>query len=138
MNREQLQLLATIRIKEASVLYKSGCFAGAYYLSGYAVECALKACIAKQTRKHDFPNRKLAQDAWVHDLEKLVGTAGVWTKLSREMQSNKALEVNWAIVKDWSETSRYEPDVTEILARDLLKAIESKRDGVLTWIKRRW
>ena len=74
----------------------------------------------------------------MHDLEKLARTAGVWTKLSKEMQSNKALEVNWAIVKDWSEASRYETDVTEILARDLLAAIASKRDGVLPWIKRRW
>ena len=138
MNRAQLQLLATIRIKEASVLYKSRCFAGAYYLSGYAVECALKACIAKQTRKHDFPNRKLVLDSWVHDLEKLARTAGVWAKLSKDMQSNKALEVNWATVKDWSEDSRYKPVVTNPVARDLLAAIESKRDGVLTWIKRRW
>jgi HEPN domain-containing protein len=113
VDRQQLQFLAKARIKEASILYKSGCFAGSYYLSGYAVECALKACIAKQTRKHDFPDRKLAQDAWVHDPEKLARTAGLLTKLSKEMQSNKALEMNWTTVKDWSETFRYEFNVTQ-------------------------
>ena len=102
------------------------------------VECALKACIAKRTRKHDFPDRKLAQDAWVHDLEKLARTAGLWTRLGKEIQSNKALALNWATVNDWSEASRYELDVTETMAKNLIASIESKRDGILPWIKKRW
>jgi hypothetical protein len=47
MNRNDLQNLSRLREKEAKVLLDNGCFAGAYYLLGYAVECALKACIAK-------------------------------------------------------------------------------------------
>ena len=49
-----------MRVKEAAVLLQNGCPEGAYYLAGYAVECALKACVAKQTREHDFPDRKSA------------------------------------------------------------------------------
>jgi HEPN domain-containing protein len=33
------------------VLLEAGLYAGAYYLAGYAVECALKACIAKKTAR---------------------------------------------------------------------------------------
>lgn len=36
-----------------------GLYDGAYYLSGYAVEWALKACIAKNVKRYDFPDRKM-------------------------------------------------------------------------------
>ena len=78
MNRKDLHKLADLRIEEARVLLNKGCcYAGAYYLAGYSVECALKACVAKQIRKHDFPDRKLIQDSYTHDLNKLLGLAGV-------------------------------------------------------------
>jgi len=55
MNRSDFQKLTEIRMKEAKVLLSNACFEGAYYLAGYAVECAIKACIAKKTQIHDFP-----------------------------------------------------------------------------------
>jgi HEPN domain-containing protein len=55
MNRRDFQKLALIRIADAQVLFQNGRYDAAYYLAGYAVECALKACIAKQTMRHDFP-----------------------------------------------------------------------------------
>ena len=56
MNRQDFQALARVRLEEAKALRDAGRPAGAYYLAGYTVECALKACIAKRTREHDFPN----------------------------------------------------------------------------------
>jgi HEPN domain-containing protein len=53
--RKDFQRLADLRAGEAAFLAKGGREEGAYYLGGFAVECALKACIAKQTRRHDFP-----------------------------------------------------------------------------------
>ncbi len=47
MNRSDLQNLATIRLRDAEVLLDNGRYDGAYYLLGYVIECALKACIAK-------------------------------------------------------------------------------------------
>jgi len=44
-----------MRLKDAEVLLQKGRNEAAYYLAGYAVECALKACIAKQTKRHEFP-----------------------------------------------------------------------------------
>ena len=49
VDRKDLQELSKVRLKEATALLKLGLFDGAYYLAGYAVECALKACIAKGT-----------------------------------------------------------------------------------------
>jgi len=70
MNRNDFQRLAELRLKEARVLLAAELPDGAYYLSGYAVECALKACIAKRTREHDFPEKKLVIDSHTHDLGK--------------------------------------------------------------------
>ena len=71
MNRTELQRLSRTRRREARILLDAGEPAGAYYLIGYAIECALKARIASLTRRHDFPDKKLAADCHVHDLSAL-------------------------------------------------------------------
>jgi len=42
------QNLCKRRVDEATTLLSAGHSDGAYYLAGYAVECAFKACICKQ------------------------------------------------------------------------------------------
>ena len=107
MNRQDLRRLTRIRIREAQVLLNTANYSGAYYLAGYAVECALKSVIAKRTRRHDFPDKDIVNASYTHDLEKLVKTAGLDTLLKRRIATDAAFEVNWSVVKDWLETSRY-------------------------------
>jgi hypothetical protein len=57
VNRKDLQILAQTGLTESKALLRAGLPDGAYYLAGYSVECALKACIAKHTRRHDFPDK---------------------------------------------------------------------------------
>src|SRR5690242_7885063 len=52
VNCTDFKKLAEIRMAEARTLLKARHYDGAYYLAGYAVECALKACIAKRTKKY--------------------------------------------------------------------------------------
>jgi hypothetical protein len=40
VDRKGLQELSKVRLKEATALLELGLFDGAYYLAGYAVECA--------------------------------------------------------------------------------------------------
>jgi HEPN domain-containing protein len=108
INRAELRRLALIRSQDARVLLRAGRYDGAYYLSGYVVECALKACIAKATRRFEFPDRERASQSWTHSLENLLKAAGLETALRQEMTDRKTLEANWLIVRDWKETSRYE------------------------------
>jgi HEPN domain-containing protein len=75
MNRADLQKLSNMRIREAKVLFAAEEYSGAYYLAGYAVECALKACIAKSVQRYDFPDKSLAQKSYVHDLKDLLRLA---------------------------------------------------------------
>jgi HEPN domain-containing protein len=138
MNRGIFQRISEIRRRDAATLLKARQYSGAYYLIGYAVECALKACVAKQVRRYDFPDRKLANEVFTHDVEKLMSLAGLAPELKKEIEANKPLELNWAVVKDWSESSRYEIGITEAQARDLYLACTARRDGVLNWIRRRW
>ncbi len=54
------------------------------------------------------------------------------------MRANPTFEVNWATVKDWSESKRYELGITNAEAKDLYSACTARRHGVLTWIRKRW
>jgi HEPN domain-containing protein len=55
MNRSSFRRVAARRLRDARALLRARCYSGAYYVAGYAVECALKACIARQTRATSYP-----------------------------------------------------------------------------------
>jgi len=131
MNKAELESLANLRISEAQALFAAKHFHGAYYLAGYAIECALKACIAKNINQYDFPNKKLAEDSYSHDLIKLIGVAGLKTHLTTEESSNQTFKLNWAVAKDWSEQTRYETNINQAEAKDLIDAIADNNTGVL-------
>src|ERR1044071_398063 len=88
MNRTEFQKLSRLRVKEAKVLLDNRCYEGAFYLAGYAVECALKACIAKKTRRFEFPPRD-SNKLYVHKLGALVELAGLQSALDAEMRRDR-------------------------------------------------
>lgn len=77
MNRVDLQKLAIVRIREAKILFDSGEHSGAYYLAGYAVECALKACFAKGVQRYDFPEKDKVSKIFTHRLREIAKLAGL-------------------------------------------------------------
>jgi HEPN domain-containing protein len=134
--RKDLKILAELRAEEARVLLNRGKQQGAYYLAGYAVECALKACIAKKTKRFEFPQkRRYIEKVYSHDLGTLLDVAGLDAELQREIVANQAFAANWNTVKDWNEESRYR--TSGLNGKDLYDAIMGP-DGVLPWIKLRW
>lgn len=137
MNRTDLQNLANERIAEAKILLDSGKWSGAYYLAGYAVECGLKACIAKLTKPEEFPDKNFANKSWVHDIEPLVKLADLEQLRDAAMAANANLSANWRTVSKWSEASRYERK-TQAEAQALYDAITHDPDGVLPWIRLHW
>ena len=137
MNRADFQEIAETRLRESKALLDAGFPDGAYYLAGYAVECALKACIAKRTQQHDFPDKKLVNDSHTHDLGKLIQLAELKVDLDIAMQGNRAMQSSWGAIQDWSETSRYERRNAQE-ASDLLQAVEDQAGGLLPWIRLRW
>ncbi len=138
MNKADLEKLVELRSSEAASLLSSRNFPGAYYLAGYVLECALKACIAKHVQQHDFPNKKLADDSYSHDLQKLIGVAGLKQALNNKEESDEEFRLNWAVAKDWSERARYDHNIEETRANDLYNAITDESSGVLAWLKTYW
>jgi HEPN domain-containing protein len=138
MNRQDLQQLSRLRARDAKALLVAGNYAGAYYIAGYSVECAIKAAIAKQTQRHDFPNKRVAQDSWSHDLKQLLQTAGLWSTIEAATKANQDLALNWAVAKDWSEASRYVLTTSQQQAIDLYSACTARTHGLLSWLKNYW
>ena len=134
--RREFQQLARIRLQDARVLMRGGNVEGAYYLTGLAVECAVKACIAKNTRRHDFPpNQATVRDIYTHDLAKLIRAAGLQAALDAETNRSTSFNKSWGVVKVWNVESRY---MTRGLnARDLYRAVVG-RGGVMEWLRQRW
>ena len=137
MNRAGFQQLAELRLREAEALLAAGLPDGAYYLAGYAVECALKACIAKRTREHDFPEKKLVNDSHTHNLKELLRLAELKTELDSVLDADPEMRSNLETVQDWSETARYQRK-TVLDTRALLMAIEDREGGPLPWIRLHW
>jgi HEPN domain-containing protein len=134
--RREFQQLARLRLKDARVLIRSGNLEAAYYLTGLAVECALKACIARNTERHDFPpNPSAIKDIYTHDLGKLIGAAKLKGLLDTERRRNASLSNKWDVVEDWNINSRYA--IGGLNARDLYRAVAG-RNGVMQWLRQRW
>jgi HEPN domain-containing protein len=142
VDRKHLQALAKERLKDARALLGRKRWAGAYYLSGYVVECALKSCLLKYLGESAavFGNPDYLKDlakCWTHDLVRLVSLAGLEAEFGVARGANAALEANWGTVKDWKETSRDELR-TEPEAKAIYEAVSHKSDGVFQWIRTRW
>ena len=136
VTRREFQRLADLRAEEARILVRSRKQQGAYYLAGYAVECALKACIAKQTKRHEFPPKyDYVRNLYTHDLNKLLRHAALDKQLENDMKASVALANNWNVVKIWEEKTRYV--VSGLKGTDMYTALMGP-DGVLTWLKKYW
>lgn len=138
MNRKDFQELAEVRLDEANALRDRGKWDGAYYLAGFSIECALKACLAKKTVEHEFPpDRKYVDKCYVHDLPALLNHAGLQAELKAEATRSSNIASNWATVQAWTIESRYRR-TTENQACELIDAISDPSEGIFQWIKRHW
>jgi hypothetical protein len=106
-------------------------------LAGYAVECGLKACIAKGTRRHEFPEKRRVDSSYSHNLRELIKVAGLSDAFAEHARTDPDFRLNWEVVQAWSEQSRYEKHRSEAAA-ELLAAIVDKHHGVISWIKLHW
>lgn len=137
--RAELKKLAYLRLKEAEALYRAELYDGVAYLCGYCIEFALKARICKLLGIAEYPDRndKLKRAYAVHDLNQLLLLAGLQPRVG---PANPELFEKWSIAAEWRPERRYDPPgtFTKRMAHDLLEAIRSRRNGVLTWLVKRW
>lgn len=136
--RQELKDLVRLRLKEAESLFGAGCYNGAVYLGGYAVEVALKARICRLLGVEIYPDGGRIRGAFaVHDLDQLLFLAGL--KRKAELLKDPLLS-NWATTVPWNPELRYSPQgkISKAEALEILNAIRDPEHGVLRWIKSYW
>ncbi len=129
--------LSQKRIDEAKILLDSGQYSGAYYLAGYSIELAFKACYCKTVKEKSFPpKRDIYNKLYNHNLSGLLDVSGIKLLFNEELSKNINLNTNWETVKDWNEESRY----AVMLKKDAKLIVEAilDDDGVLGLIKKLW
>jgi HEPN domain-containing protein len=139
VNREHLQRLAEERLADAKVLLSIGRWSASYYLSGYAVECGLKACILAHVERTGaiFLDRKFSEKCFSHRFEELLKAARLNEELNQAISLDPTLGDYWKLASLWTSESRYD-FWTETEARDLVQVISDPQSGVLPWIRRHW
>ncbi|MEZ6072144.1 MAG: HEPN domain-containing protein [Pirellulales bacterium] len=140
-SRIDWQCLALRRLKDAEALLDNGRWHAAYYLAGYAVECALKSCILRfveNTPEIIFEDKRYSEKCWKHDFGELVKQADLEEDRKLRIENNPGFAGYWGIASRWTEISRYDTNVTEPQANDLYEAISHDPDGVLQWLQIHW
>lgn len=136
MTRKDFQRLTRLRLNDARTLLKGGNNEGAYYLTGLAVERALKAAISRRTQRHEFPPKPpIVRGIYDHNLNTLLQAAGLEKVLEVAAAGNVALKKNWVLVKDWTVESRY---VATGLDGEVIYRTTTGRNGVLAWLRQHW
>jgi len=124
-------------LKDALFLFAANRSSSAYYLAGYAVELALKACIAKLIQPNVIPDKAFIHAIYTHKLDSLLSTAGLRPQFDQNIKSDTQFAAYWVITNNWNEESRYE-FWDPISAATLLDAVNEQNHGVFQWVKKHW
>lgn len=119
----------------ARSLIAAGRFSSAYYLAGLAVECALKAKIARAFKASTWPKKAFVNSIHDHNITKLVGLADLESELATKC-GTASFKNYWKTVSGWKNESKYE-QWSEAEARDMVRA-SLGQSGVVSWIKKHW
>jgi HEPN domain-containing protein len=106
ISTKELRAIARARLRDSKVLLAAKRFDGAWYLSGYAIELALKARICRTLKWPGFPDSaqdfKGMQSVKTHDLQILLRFSGV----ERQVTAKRMAE--WSVVLEWNPEKRYQ------------------------------
>ncbi len=141
MNLAELRQLTEARVLDARVLLEGGRWEFAYYTAGYAIECALKACLLTRMIHTGWvftgkPSKKV-EECQTHNLPVLIDIAGLTDELDRKLKVDTEFRSHWGVVESWTVVSRYQAR-SEAEARRLFSAISDTEHGVLRWIQSFW
>jgi hypothetical protein len=137
ITKADLENLSEARLIDARELFNAARFSAAYYLSGYAIELGIKACIAKLFQADAIPDKGLVNAVYSHKLDELLGLAGIREQLKDDMNSDPMLSAAWGVASKWNEASRYEM-WDQFAAASILDAVGDPNHGVLQWLKKHW
>jgi len=137
MDRATLQAIALAKLNDAELLFAHGRHSNSFYLFGYAVEIAIKARISLLFRPETIPDRKLVNAVYSHNLNELIGLAGLGDELKAERTGSAVFDGHWSTVSDWNESARYEV-IGPFRATAMRNATMDEEAGVFKWLQERW
>ena len=137
LTKDDLKKLAQIRLDDALLLFQAGRSSSAYYLVGYAVELALKVCIAELILPNAIPDKELIIATYKHNLDSLLGTAGLRPQFDQDRKTDTQFGAYWAIANNWNEESRYKI-WDSMSTATLLEAVNEPKHGVFQWVRKHW
>jgi HEPN domain-containing protein len=121
ISRTDLRRLARARLADSEVLFTKGRYDGAVYLSGYAIEVALKARICRTLKWSEFPSSKKEFEPYrslrTHDLDVLLRLSGIENRIKTKNLTE------WSIIATWDPEVRYKS--TKAKHQDALSMIEA-------------
>lgn len=129
----EFEALGTARLREAELLARAGHYAGAYYLLGYAAECALKALIARQFAASALPTPAEVKGLHTHRLDELLRRAGLEATARDRMRADAGFATAWSLALRWTSDARYGASTRQDYD-ELHFALIDPDVGVLTWI----
>lgn len=137
LSRVELRALAELKLSDSKLLLDSASYSNAYYLAGYSVELGLKACVARQIRQDEIPDKELVGRVYTHNFETLAGLAGLKADLKIQQDADHMFQAYWGITAEWSPDTRYATH-DSMSAQLLWQAIGDPDHGVLKWIRTHW
>ena len=130
--------MADKRLEEAQLLYENKYYDAAYYLSGYAIEFALKAVICRRLNVEIFDSsqvsKRIASPFQIHELPILVVFSGLQVELSNKKNLDADFDAAWSLVSQWNEIRRYEEGCSQKTAKEFSIGTNT----LLSWIKTYW
>ncbi|MCG6206865.1 HEPN domain-containing protein [Rhodopseudomonas sp. HC1] len=136
LSRTSLQEAAIVKIDDARLLFENSRWSNAYYLYGYGIELALKACIARQILAETVPDPSILKGFLDHNFGRLISLSGLAEPL-KVMRLDPEFDSRWSILTEWSVESRYDA-IGSVTATAMQDAIESPTHGVFPWLKQHW
>lgn len=121
ISRTELKKLARARLVDSKVLYEERRYDGAVYLSGYAIELALKARICRTLKWAEFPLSTKEFESYkslrTHNLDVLLSLSGIESKIKA------GYFTEWSVIATWDPEVRYKS--TKAKRTDALAMIDA-------------
>jgi hypothetical protein len=121
------------QLAAARALAERGLWADCYYHAGFALECALKYRIMVRNGWNRWPERGERRELYSHNLTELAYHADISHRLIVAFDADEPLARTWAIAKDWTNETRYDPrPFPRVRGEDMLWAVDEM--GLVRWL----
>jgi HEPN domain-containing protein len=147
ITRDSLRVSSKQKMIEAKFLIDNDYIDLSFYLIGYAIEFALKACVCKnldiddlfcENRQSKVKNELIAKFK-THDYESLIILSGLYKKKQEIQAKNEELYLDLTYIfkkANWKPDCRYYPVSTKS-KEDVIEFFKSAKE-LLKWIENYW